>query len=127
MSNQNNSIVAKFLETAIDSTDTFAAKKGSGQPNGDLEARTHHFFSIEFTDGSGNSVTPGAGSWTVTVKTSVNPNLAAGEAVPDAAGVDATVAQATFSVAGDIEAWVVTTAGITTATHYILRVSSHRN
>jgi len=123
MSNDQNTLQRTELPTAVNSTDTFVSSLGGLQ--GPEQLRTHCFCSVEFTDANGSAVTPGAGTYTVSVKTVNNPNTA--EAIPSGTTVDATAAQVNLSVASPILSWVVTTAGITTATHYVLRYSTHRN
>ena len=123
MSNDQNTLRFATEVTAVNDTDTFISALGGGQ--GEDQLRTHCFCSIEFTDSAGNAATPGAGTYTIAVKTINNPNTA--ETIPGGATVDATAAQVNLSVASPVLSWVVTTDSITTATHYIFRYSTHRN
>jgi len=122
MPNDENTIVQTGAITAVNSTDDHSVGPG-GRDNQEL--RTHLFVSIQFTNSAGVAATPGAGTYTIGIKTVVNPVTA--ETIPNGSLVDATAAQVNLSVDGPVTNFTVTTDSITTATHYRLRYTSHRN
>lgn len=111
--------------TAVNTTTPFLLEGRSDLSTENLQMRTHLFCAIQFTNSVGAAATPGAGTYTIKVKTANNPGT---ETIPSGGSVDATVVPAVnLSIAAPVISWEVTTDSITTATHFIFRWTAHRD
>lgn len=84
---------------------------------------THAFIGLTYLDGGGSVVTPSAGTVTITVKTTVNPEV--DEAITGGTAVDVTAALNSFSFAANAESVTVTPTGVTGATDVRIRITTN--
>lgn len=90
---------------------------------GEMTMCPHCFIGVTFTDNDGAAVTPGAGTYTVTVETINNPGVF--EPISGGTSVDATAALTTLSWAGNTTRVQVVSDSITTATKIKFKITAN--
>ena len=91
--------------------------------NLEMNKRPHVSMGVQFTDANGSPVTPGAGTYTVTVETVNLPGVF--QPIVNGTSVDATAALTNLSCAANISRIKVVSAGITVAALVNLKVTAN--
>lgn len=103
---------------AVNSTITITGLQSKG-----ITDKAHVFIGVRFTDNDGATVTPGAGTYTVTVETLNNPGVF--QSIVGGTSVDATAALTTLSCSASVVSVKVVSASITTATKLDIQITAH--
>lgn len=103
---------------AVNSTITITGLNSKG-----ITDKAHVFIGVRFTDNNGATVTPGAGTYTITAETLNNAGVY--QSIVGGTAVDATAALGTLSCSGSVIGVKVVSTGITTATKVDTTITAH--